>query len=53
MCRGGDITDGNGMGGESIYGRSFDMEIEFKKKELHCIHHEKRGILSMVTDLGD
>merc|ERR1711879_713585 len=28
MCQGGDITRGNGMGGESIYGGSFADEFE-------------------------
>ena len=42
MIQGGDITMGNGMGGESIYGEKFADEA-FKLK------HTCRGILSMAN----
>jgi len=41
MAQGGDITHGNGMGGESIYGKTFADE-SFKLK------HNSGGLLSMV-----
>lgn len=37
----GDITRGNGTGGTSIYGESFD-------EENHSLKHTKAGVLSMV-----
>ena len=42
MIQGGDITHRNGMGGESIYGKTF--EDEYLKRE-----HDRAGLVSMAN----
>jgi len=44
MVQGGDITRGNGMGGESIYGRTFRDEWE-----KGWVRHSVKGLLSMAN----
>lgn len=46
MCQGGDFTNGNGTGGESIYGKKFEDEWGEPPK---FIPHEVPGILSMAN----
>merc|ERR1712146_713291 len=46
MLQGGDFTDGNGIGGESIYGEKFPDE-NFKHK------HSKKFLLSMANSGKD
>eukprot|EP00928_Gymnodinium_smaydae_P060981 TRINITY_DN449_c0_g3_i1.p1 TRINITY_DN449_c0_g3~~TRINITY_DN449_c0_g3_i1.p1 ORF type:complete len:373 (-),score=85.14 TRINITY_DN449_c0_g3_i1:153-1271(-) len=44
MCQGGDITKGNGMGGESIYGSTFADEFEHG-----LVKHTEPYLLSMAN----
>jgi peptidylprolyl isomerase len=46
MCQGGDFTNHNGTGGESIYGKKFDDEMY--ENELF-ITHNTPGLLSMAN----
>ena len=43
ICHGGDITHGNGLGGESIYGEYFDDELLYPSSESEgkMLKHDK------------
>lgn len=47
ILQGGDFTNGNGTGGESIYGRKFDDEWGTNGSTF--IRHSKPGLLSMAN----
>ena len=44
IIQGGDITDGNGVGGESIYGGYFEDEtFEVKHNKLYLLNMANKG----------
>merc|ERR1711862_641438 len=48
MCQGGDLTSGDGRGGESIYGKTFKDEWENG-----VVHHSEAGLLAMANRGSD
>jgi cyclophilin family peptidyl-prolyl cis-trans isomerase len=48
MCQGGDFTNHNGTGGESIYGAKFEDEWGIDGSNLF-VSHSKPGMLSMAN----
>ena len=44
LCQGGDLTEGNGTGGESIYGKTFEDEFENG-----VVGHSEPFLLSMAN----
>jgi cyclophilin family peptidyl-prolyl cis-trans isomerase len=46
--QGGDFTNHNGTGGESIYGRTFEDEWYVEENHLF-VTHDRRGVLSMAN----
>ena len=44
VCQGGDVTEGNGTGGQSIYGEAFDHEFE-----KGVVGHTQPYLLSMAS----
>ena len=44
VCQGGDVVRGDGSGGDSIYGRTFNDEKGALK-----LKHESAGVLSMAN----
>ena len=49
MCQGGDITNGNGTGGESIYGEKFADEFVSSDGKGKFIRHSEPFLLSMAN----
>ena len=49
MCQGGDITNGNGTGGESIYGAKFADEFVSSDGKGRFIRHSEPFLLSMAN----
>lgn len=51
MAQGGDITNGDGTGGQSIYGGTFKVfKVHVRVQDENFKHtHTKRGIISMAN----